>query len=117
MTAVQTLVPTLVPLFVALAIRRTEERIYRTLTDAGALTAESAIEFAVGRPLARSRLRRLVRKGAVGVAENGRYYLDTDGWQAYRSSRRRRGLLAMLVVLALVGITFAVASLIGWPSS
>ncbi len=117
MTTLPTLVPTLIPLFVALAIKRAEERIHRQLADARALTAESAIAFSAGGSLGKRRLQRLVRKGAVGVAENGRYYLNTDGWEAYRSSRRRRGLFALLVVVALVGIAFAIAILTGWPSS
>jgi hypothetical protein len=102
-------IQSLVPVFVGIAIRRAEARIYRQLADAGAFTAESAIPLSLSRSLERRRIQGLMRGGAVHLTANGRHFLDADGWSNYLLRRRRRVLLVMSVVVALVGIGVAVS--------
>ena len=109
--------PTFLPLFIALAIRRAERRIRRDLLDAGAISASTAASLSYERSLLRKRLRRLVDAGAVREVEPGRYYLDEDEWTRYRHDRRRRGLIAVSVVVALGGLAFAVATIWRWRSN
>ena len=73
-------IPSLIPLFVVIAMRRAEARIYRQLADARALTAESAIQLSLSRSMDRRRLRGLIHGGAVRLAANSRHFLDSDGW-------------------------------------
>lgn len=101
-------IPSLIPLLVVVAMRRAEERIHRQLAAAEAFRAESAIQLSPNRSLERRRLEGLIRGGAVHLTANGRHFLDADGWTSYHRSRRRRALLALSVVVALVGIIFAV---------
>jgi hypothetical protein len=103
-----TIIPSLIPLIVVVAMRRAEERIHRQLTDARALTAETAIPLAPSRGIERRRLQGLIHGGAIRLTADGRHFLDADGWAKYRSNRRRRALIALSVVLALVGIGLAV---------
>ena len=98
----------LLPLIVVAAMRRAEARIHRQLTDAGAVTAESAIPLPLTRRIQRRRLEDLIRNGAVRLTANGRHFLDADGWTAYRQKRHRRALIAMSVAVALIGIGLAV---------
>lgn len=97
------LIPSLIPLFVVAAMRRAEARIRRQLDDARAFSAESAIELSHRRSFDRRRLEGLIQGGAVRVAGNGRHFLDTAGWEAYRGRRRQRVLFALSVVIALLG--------------
>jgi hypothetical protein len=101
-------IPSLLPLFIVVVMRRAEARIHRQLADAGAFTAESAIQLSFSRSLEGRRLQRLIRGGAVRLTANSRHFLDADGWSNYQRNRRRRGLLVMSVVVALIGIGFAV---------
>src|SRR5262249_2079166 len=101
-------IPSLIPLFVVAAMRRAEARIYRQLVDARALTAESAIQLSLSRSIDRRRLQGLIHGGAVRLAANSRHFLDPDGWGNYQRNRRRRGLLALSIVVAFVGVGFAV---------
>ncbi len=103
-----TAITSLIPLFVVVAMRRAEASIYRQLADARAFTAESAIQLSLSRSLERRRLQGLIRGCAVRLTANSRHFLDADGWSNYQRNRRRRGLLAMSVVLALFGIGVAV---------
>ena len=97
-------IPSLVPLFVVAAMRRAEARIYRQLADAGAFTAESAIQLSLSRSLEKRRLQGLIGGGAVRVTADNRHFLDADGWSNYQRDRRRRSQLALSVVVALIGI-------------
>ena len=106
--SVAAVIPSLIPLFVVVAMRRAEANIYRQLAAAGAFTAESAIQLSPSRSLERRRLDGLIRGGAVRLTASSRYFLDADGWNSYHRNRRRRALLAMSVVVALVGVAFAV---------
>jgi hypothetical protein len=102
-------IPSLIPLFVVVAMRRAEARIYRQLADARALDAESAIQLSLSRSIDRRRLLGLIHGGAVRLTANSRHFLDTDGWGHYQRNRRRRVVLALSVVVALVGVVFVVA--------
>jgi len=97
-------IPSLIPLIVVAAMRRAEAQIHRQLSEAGAVTAQTAIPLTPSRSLERRRLPSLVDGGAVRLTADGRYFLDADGWSRYRSHRRRRALLAASVVVALLGL-------------
>ena len=101
-------IPSLLPLVMVVAMRRAEERIHRQLESAGAIRAEAAIPLALTRSIDRRRLQGLLGGGAVRVAPNGHYYLDVDGWSTHKENRRRRVLLALAVVVALLGALAAV---------
>ena len=101
-------ISTLFPVIVLIAMRRAEASIHRRLADARAFTAESAIQLSLGRSIERSRLQGLIRGGAVRQTENSRHFLDADGWSNYQRNRRRRALVALSVVVALIGIGVAV---------
>jgi len=101
-------IPSLIPLIVVIAMRRAEESIHRQLADAGALTAESAIQLVPRRSFERRRLEGLIRGGAVRLTASGRHFLDAQGWSRYQQDRRRRALFAMSVAVALVGAAVAV---------
>jgi hypothetical protein len=105
-------IPSLLPLFIAIAMRRAEASIYRQLANVGAVTAESAIQLSPCRSIERRRLHSLIRGGAVRVTTNSLHFLDARGWIRYRRNRRRRALLAISVVVALLGIVVFVLSLI-----
>jgi hypothetical protein len=102
------LIPSLVPMFVVLAMRRAEARIHGQLTDAQALSPESAIPLSLRRSIDHRRLQGLLRSGAVRQPAADRYFLDLDGWREFQAARRRRVGLALSITLALVGIAFAV---------
>jgi hypothetical protein len=104
-----TLVPSLMPLLMVVAMRRAEARIYRQLADAQALSAESAIQLPLQRSFDRRRLEGLVKGGAVRPAADSRHFLDPEGWERYQRTRRRRGLIALAIVVALVCAVLAVA--------
>jgi len=44
----------------------------------------------------------------VRQTANSRHFLDSDGWTNYQSNRRRRALLAIAIIAALLGVGFAV---------
>ena len=108
MSAVAVIV-SLIPMFAVAAMRRTEARICRQLADARAFTAESSIQLSLSRSFDKRRLQGLIHGGAVRPTANGLHFLDTDGWGNYQRNRRRRALLVLSVVVALVGVVFAVA--------
>jgi len=87
-----------------------EHRVARELRDAGATSPERAVPVAGTRPLDGRALERLLGAGAVREAGSGRYWLDVEGYGAYRGSRRRRALTVLAVgifvvlVLALSGL-------------
>jgi hypothetical protein len=103
-------IPSLLPLLMVVAMRRAEASIHRQLANAGAFTAESAIQLSPSRSLERRRLQGLVRGGVVRLTLNSRHFLDADGWSMYQRNRRRRVLLAMSVVVALLGVAVALSS-------
>ncbi len=78
-----------------------EQRIVRKLKNAGATQPETAIEVAPGNPVSRWRLSRLLDAGAVVAAASGEVFLDLPAYRALSTSRRRRA-LAMVGVLLVV---------------
>ena len=76
--------------------------------DAKASTPESAVQLSPSRSIDRRRLQGLIRGGAVRLTASGHHFLDADGWIRYQRNRRRRGLLAVSVLVALLGVAFAV---------
>jgi len=102
------MIPSLLPMAMVIAMRRAEARIHRQLVDAGAFTAESAIELSLRRSFDRRRLQGLMGGGAVRMTANNRHFLDTDGWTKYQGRRRRRVLLAISIIAALLGVGVAV---------
>lgn len=102
------LIPSLLPLVVVAAMRRAEARIRRRFDEARAFDAESAIPLPLDRSIERRRIESLTDRGAVHRTADGLYFLDVEGWDRYRSDRRRRGLVALSVLVAVVGIGIAV---------
>lgn len=102
------ILPSLVPMIMVVAMRRAEARIHRQLAGAGALTAESAIQLSLERSIDRRRLQGLIGGGAVRTTADSRHFLDTDGWAKYQDKRRRRVLLAVSIIAALIGVGVAV---------
>ncbi len=82
------------------AILRVDRYIVRALRAEGALSPNRAVPFALGNPLTRWRLHRLIgRRAIIRVNDSDLLYLDESGWEAFRSWRRRRVLHAFVVVL------------------
>jgi hypothetical protein len=79
-----------------------ERRIMGRLRQAGAISAAAAVPLAIDNPVARFRLLRLLKAGAVVEASTGRYFLHRDAYQRYRDSRRKRVLAAMVILLAVL---------------
>jgi hypothetical protein len=98
------------PAVFAALIIGTDRRIVRTLRNQHALSRDTAVALPERFGIWRWRVRRLVERGALVRVAPDRTYLDEAGWQAYRTSRRRR----ILVVLAIV---LPVAVLILWMNS
>jgi hypothetical protein len=84
-------------LFAALIVG-TDQRIVRTLRKQHALSPDAAVPLPTRFGIRRWRMQRLIGRGAVIQVQPDRVYLDEAGWQAYRTSRRRR----MLIVLAIL---------------
>ncbi len=104
MSAAATLIPSFIPLLMVAAMRRAEQRICRQLTEAGALTAESAIQVSLARSIDRRRLEGLVSGGAIHPAAGGRHFLDPEGLRKFHDDRQRRVILAGAIVVSLIGI-------------
>ncbi|MFL5538513.1 MAG: hypothetical protein ACJ8J0_05945 [Longimicrobiaceae bacterium] len=87
-----------------------EHRVARELRDAGATSPERAASVSASHPLDGRALERLLGAGAVREAGAGRYWLDVEGYGAWRGARRRRALtvlavgLVVVLVLALTGL-------------
>jgi hypothetical protein len=92
MTPLQTLIP-LASTGVAVMLA-VDKKIVRQLRAAGALDASRAVAYRPPGPFGPMRLRRLVGVRAVGVV-NQRYYLDENGYAAWRRSRRKRALIVL----------------------
>jgi hypothetical protein len=87
-----------------------EHRVARELRDAGAMSPERATSISASRPIDGRALERLLGAGAVREAGPGHYWLDLEGYGAYRGERRKRALIVLAVglvvvlVLALTGL-------------
>lgn len=96
----------------AVAILRVDRYIVRALRAEGALSPNRAVSFALGNPVTRWRLHRLVgRHAIVRVNDSDLLYLDETGWQAFRSWRRRRALHVLFMVGLPVGLLLLCAQL------
>jgi hypothetical protein len=73
---------------VAAMIRRADNKIVNELRSAGATTADRATLIEHQSPLARRRLERLKRAGALREAGAGRVYLDEQRWESHRRMKR-----------------------------
>lgn len=102
------IIPSLIPFVVVIAMRRAEKSIHRQLSAAGAFNAESATRLTLNRSFEKRRLAGLVQGGAIHATADNRHFLDAEGWENYRESRRKRVLLALTFIIALLGIGFAV---------
>ena len=99
------------PTIMAAAILATDKKIVRRLREAGATAPGLAVELDPPGPVGPARLRRMISVGAVREAGSKRYYLDEQGYRAWRTVRRKRALvifgiticvIAMLVVAGVV---------------
>lgn len=79
-----------------------ERRMIRRLRAADAVSAAHPAPLSVDTPVARYRLWRLLRAGAVVEASPGLYYLNRDGYERYRDVRRKRVLAVMAILLAIL---------------
>ena len=80
-----------------------ERRIVRRLREEGAVSPGAAEPLDELRGLQRRRLPRMIARGIVREASPGRYYLDEDAWDSYRSQQLRLA-LALAGVMLLVGL-------------
>jgi hypothetical protein len=94
-------------LVLVIAMRRSQQAIIEALERDNARSAESARSLAGLWWLKRLMLQRLMLGGAIKIAPGDRYYIDWDGYTAFRRRRRVRA-------VATVGIVVAVAALIWW---
>jgi hypothetical protein len=90
------------PLVIAARLRGIERKAIARLTDAGANTAERAIQLEPGGRLQQFVYYRLKRAGALQNAAADRYYFDQAGYDALRGSRRTRALA--VIALLLIGL-------------
>src|SRR5688572_2135907 len=96
----------LVPLVLAAKIRREERTLADWLRGRGALDRSSAVTITSGSRVSVWVRQRLLRAGAVGEADNARYYLSEAGYTRFRARRRRRALIVVTVVTIGLGIAF-----------
>jgi Mn-dependent DtxR family transcriptional regulator len=84
------------------ALLATERRLVRRLRHAAATSPDTAAPLTVHSFLARFRLARLQRAGAVVAAGSGRFFLDAAGYARYRQSRRRRAIVVLTAALPIL---------------
>ncbi|WP_375392453.1 hypothetical protein [uncultured Sphingomonas sp.] len=95
---------------VAVLVAKARRRIIRRFDEAGAHSAPTAIAFTPrDRLIDRRMFARLQRDGALVESAPGRFYLDAEGLDRFRSAQRRRvgGVLALAA--AAVGAIIALA--------
>jgi len=81
-----------------------ERRLLRRLRSASAVDPQTAISLEPRGPLARFRLGRLERAGAVCRTATGLRYLDAAGFKKYRQARRLRAFKILAVLLPLLAL-------------
>jgi hypothetical protein len=96
----------LLPMMVAARMRRIERRTIARLTDAGANTAERAILLEHGGAVSNFVYRRLTSAGALVATGNDRYYLSRPGYQTFRGRRRKRALVVLTALAAIVAAMY-----------
>lgn len=78
---------------IAAAAARARKRIVRDFVAADATSSDRAMAYdPEDRPVSRRLFRRMVAHGAVQEPAPGRYYLDPDRLDDFRSATRRRAL-------------------------
>lgn len=88
-------------LFLAIAIRHTQQAVVDALDAENARSPETATTLDGLRGLRKLVLRRLIAGGAIGTAPVDRFYLDWDGYAVFRKRRRIRAGVALSLVLLL----------------
>lgn len=86
-----------------------EKRIVRHFLERGATAPDRAVGFEPRRSFEKNRLRYLLKRGVVREAAPGLFHFDEEGWRSLRS-KRRRTLLWILVVLAILMVSVALIS-------
>lgn len=82
----------------------------RAFIGLGAVSPETAVPAARLGVRQGAVFRRLIRRRVIVATAAGTYYLDQARYHEWRSTRRRRALIALSVMLALILIGIAV----GW---
>lgn len=95
-----------IPLVIAARLRGIERRTIARLHDAGADTAERAILLEDGGPISSFVYRRLGSAGALIAAGKDRYYWSAQGYERFRARRRRRALVMVTLLLAIIGMAY-----------
>lgn len=90
------------PVLLAALILRTDRRIVEQLRQANAHSMRSAIPLQVPPVLGGWRLHRLACAGAICLVQPDSYYLEENGYTAYRQLRRRRVLLVISILIPLI---------------
>ena len=90
------------PAIMAALILATDRKIVRRLREAGAVAPGLAVELDPPGPFGPARLRRMVTAGAVGTSGANRYYLDEQGYRAWRSVRRKRALVVLAIMICVI---------------
>lgn len=88
--------------FLVLASVVAERRFLRRLRGAGADSPATAIPLPLRPPMAKWRLRTLMRDGAIVAAGTGSYYLDATRYASFCQRRRWRALTLMAAGLLLL---------------
>jgi len=94
------------PMLFAALILRTDRRIVEQLRQAKADSIGAAIPLHVPPILGSWRLHRLSGAGAICLVEPESYYLEENGYAAYRQRRRRRILLVLVILIPLILFTW-----------
>ena len=97
-------------------IHAAERRIVRRLRAEGAVSPGAAEPLEGLWGLQRRRLPRMIARGIVREASPGRYYLDEDAWDAYRSQQVRIALVLAGVLLLVGLVVFALTGRVGADS-
>ena len=92
------------PTVMAALILATDRKIVRRLRAAGATDAAHAVELDPPGPVGPARLRRMLTAGAVREIGTHRYYLDEAGFRAWRASRRKRAVVVIGIMLAVIAM-------------
>lgn len=91
-----------------IALLASRRRLIRQFERADAYGASAAIPLARSSPLHALWLSRLGRARVICSETPERYWLDRNAWLQYRDSRRRRGIVILLVLatglLAMLGL-------------
>jgi hypothetical protein len=91
---------------IAARMRRSERRMIRALTDAGATTPARAVPVDTAGPIERFTSGRLERAGVLVPGGKDRYYFNHSAYGAFRRRRRRRALVTIIMLLIGLGVLY-----------